>query len=156
MSLARRLWRLGRDGRGVAAVELALIAPVLAMLILGTTDIARAVARKLAVQQAAARTIEMASAGGLTGTAYLNMQAEAATAAGVASNKVTTDRWLECNGVRQADWDTTCASGAQIARFVSLTINGSYTPIFDLTFRLLGLSKQGTLPVTGKASVRLQ
>lgn len=156
MSLAQRLWRLGRDRRGVAAVELALIAPMLATLILGTTDIARAVARKLAVQQAAARTIEMASAGGLTGTAYLNMQAEAATAAGVASNKVSTDRWLECDGVRQGDWNTTCASGAQIGRYVSLTINGSYTPMFNLTFRLLGLSQNGTIPVTGMASVRLQ
>ena len=152
----RPILALLRSDGGIAAVEFALIAPILAILLLGATDIALAVSAKLALQQSAARSIEMVNVSGLNGVALDGLQAEAATAAGVTSQNVTIDKWLECDGVRQSDFNTDCVSGSQIGRYVGLTINGSYLPLFGIGFKSLGLTQNGVVPLTGSASVRLQ
>ncbi len=150
------LSRLFRSQKGAAAVEFGLVVPVLAMLILGATDLALAVSAKLRLQQAAARSIEMINVAGLNSTALDALPSEAASAAGVDVANVGLEKWLECNAVRQSDFDGTCANGEQTARYVALTINGTYAPLFSIGFKALGLATNGTVPITGKASVRLQ
>jgi Flp pilus assembly protein TadG len=56
--MIRRLFKLGRSEDGSAVVELAVIAPVLATLVIGITDISIAYSRKLELQQAVQRAIE--------------------------------------------------------------------------------------------------
>ena len=56
--MMRRLVKLAREDRGAAVIELALIAPVLALLIIGVTDISIAYGRKLELEQAVQRSIE--------------------------------------------------------------------------------------------------
>jgi Flp pilus assembly protein TadG len=155
-SLAAPLPALATDRRGIAAVEFGFVAPLLALLLLGISDIAMAVAAKMSAQQAAARAIEMVNVSGLNSAAFSQVRAEAATAAGVAVDQVAVSSWLECDGVKQADFDTSCASGAQTARFISLVVNATYDPMFDIAFKALGIGRNGLVPVTGKASVRLQ
>ena len=54
-----RLLRSLRDSdSGVAVIELALTAPVLAMLTIGLVDISNGMSRKLALEQGAHRAIE--------------------------------------------------------------------------------------------------
>ena len=54
------LRRLPNDERGVAAIELAMIAPVLALVMLGSLDLARAIATKISLEQAANRAMHLA------------------------------------------------------------------------------------------------
>ena len=109
------------------------------------------------VQQAAARSVELATVSGLVNNLQTTMQADGASAAGVASGNVTVDIWLECNGVRQADVNGTCSASAP-ARFASTTITDTYTPLFAAFFSGTGAAADNTLsvPLLGYASVRVQ
>src|SRR3982751_6612551 len=50
--------RLARDDRGAAVIELALVAPVLALMVIGIVDLSNAFSSKLALEQGAQRAIE--------------------------------------------------------------------------------------------------
>src|SRR5687768_7294573 len=56
--MIRRLSSLRRDERGAAIIELAIVAPVLALLTIGVVDMANGFATKLKLEQAAQRAIE--------------------------------------------------------------------------------------------------
>lgn len=148
----RRLRELPSDVRGISVIETAIVIPALAMLIAGVSDLAMGFAAKLKVQQAAARSIEMATAGGLNSAAFQALQAEAAGAASVPVAQVTLDKWLECAGVRQASFGGSCFTGQQVGRFVSISISASYRPRFPI----LQLSASGDIPLSGYSSVRVQ
>ncbi|HTH28555.1 MAG TPA: TadE/TadG family type IV pilus assembly protein [Sphingobium sp.] len=151
----RCLARLLADRRGASVMETALIVPLLATMVAGASDVALGFSEKLKVQQAAARSIELATAGGLSSTAFTTLQYEAATAAGVPTSQVVVDYWLECDSVRQSNFNGTCSTG-QTARFVSITVNGSYTPIFSFLLRAPITDSNGQISLTGYASVRVQ
>ena len=53
-----RLPRLIANERGAAVIEMALVAPVLALAVIGIVDISNAYSRKLALEQGAQRAIE--------------------------------------------------------------------------------------------------
>ena len=141
------LRRLTRDQRGTSVIELALAGPLLAMMVLGVTDASLVVAKKLKMQQAATRSIEMATTGGLNSAAFQYLAQDAATAAGVGVQNAVLDKWLECDGVRQDSFSDSCTGTAQVGRFVSISITDQFAPLFISSFG-------GT--VTGKASVRVQ
>lgn len=157
MSARMILRRLRRDARGTSIVEMGMLAPFFAMLVLGTVDASRAVVDKMMLQQAASRSIEMASAGGLDSTAFTNLKAEAAAAAGVSASQVTVDSWLECDRVRQASFSGDCTDASQeIGRYVSVAINKNYSPWFASSLAGMGYNISRTIRLQGKASVRLQ
>lgn len=148
--------RFIRDDRGAAIIESALVAPMLAAMIAGATDLSLGFSQKLKIQQAATRSIELATAAGLNSSAFQTLQADAANAAGVPSTQVTVDRWLECSGVRQTSFSGTCASGQLVARFVSVRITDSYEPYFGFVLRSANMSRDGSIPISGYAAVRVQ
>ena len=151
----RQLYRLLADRKGASVMETALVVPTLAVFVAGATDMAMGYAQKIKVQQAAARSIEMVTTTGLGSTAFTALQSEAASAAGVSTSNVTVDSWLECNTVRQSSVNGSCSDGAQIARFASVIINGSYTPMFSFLIPRSRLTN-GAIPLTGYSSVRVQ
>ena len=116
----RTLSRLRTDRRGAAVIELALAAPVMAAVIIGMTDMARAYSLKLVVEQAAQRTIEQIeqqkSVASSYNTAITTEATSAMTAAGYSTgNTITPDSWLECssNGTtwtRQTSFTGACAA----------------------------------------------
>ncbi len=59
----KRLSHLFRDERGTSVIELALVAPILASLVIGMSDLSRAYSAKLQLEQAAQRSIEKAMNG---------------------------------------------------------------------------------------------
>lgn len=152
MSLLSRLL-LGE--RGASSVELAMLAPFFALLILGTVDATRAVSEKMRIQQVAARTIEMATGGGSSASTSA-LVAEAATAANVSPGNVTVERWLECDRVRQESFDGTCDSAAEIGRYMSVRISQLYRPWFGSSLAGLGFDVSREITLLGRASVRLQ
>ena len=151
--LHRGWLRLLRSERGTSVIELSALSPMLLSMVLGLIDASLGFTAKLKLQQAATRSIEMATAGGIASPAFDSLADEAATASGVSRDNITVTKWLECNGVRQDSFDAICTSGQQYARYVSVTINSSYTPMLSSAMRAFGLP--GTLSLVGKASVRM-
>jgi hypothetical protein len=146
---------LSADLQGTSTVELGMLAPFLALLILGTVDASRAASEKMRLQQAAARTIEMASGGG-SGADPSVLAAEAAAAANVPANSVVVDRWLECDRARQPSFDGACTSAAEVGRYMSVSITQEYRPWFGTSLSGLGFDVSRTINLQGRASVRLQ
>jgi Flp pilus assembly protein TadG len=158
-NLLTRVNGLTLDERGVGVVEFALTAPLLAFLLLGVVDVSLGYAFKLGLERSAARAIEMVTAKGQVGSSYDSVRTEAATASAQPIGNVTLDNWLECDGTRQSSIDAECAGGTQIARYVSVSIRGTFQPLFDIgpLARIYGGQGMGEgISVTGDAQVRVQ
>lgn len=152
---------LARDERGASIIELAMVAPVFAGLLMAMVDISRAYSAKLQLEQAAYRAIEKVQQYQSTDSTYDTLKTEAVSAAqaagftNVSDSDVTIDYWLECNGTRQADYSTSCTGGQSYARWVTIDITGSFVPMFA-SRRWPGANSDGTFTLHGKAGLRTQ
>ena len=158
MGLKSLLPALRNDQRGVSVVELGLISPVIAFMIIGMTDIARGFAAKLNLEQAAHRALEKAAVGTVQSD-YSYLQAEAATAAGVSSSNVTVTYWLECDRVAQSDFSGSCTGTQMTSRYVRVTITSTFRPTFNYSYlgrNFFGVAANGTITQTGSATLRVQ
>jgi Flp pilus assembly protein TadG len=122
------------NDRGAAVIELALIAPVLALMTIGVIDVSQAFSRKLTLEQAAQRAVEKVMQTTGTTTPEATIKAEAAAQAGVAESDVAVNYRLECDGTKVDDFSTKCADTEIEARYLQVTVNGTYTPMFPLHF----------------------
>jgi Flp pilus assembly pilin Flp len=158
----KRLSHLIRDERGTSVIELALLAPILASLVVGMSDLSRAYSAKLQLEQAAQRSIEKAMNGKKETTLYVALEDEAVLAAGVDEADVEVRFWLECDGVSQntssatmeEDYEIVCADGATIARYVNVRIEKAYSPMFDVKWA--GSNPDGSFTLVGEAGIRVQ
>jgi len=151
-----RLEALARDERGASMIEFALFAPMLALMVMGISDVSMGYSRKLTVEQAAYRTLERVAVGSVQSD-YSSLRTEAAAAAGVPVGNVTVTNWLECNGTRQADFNGLCGTGEMIARYVQIDIAASYTPSFSYGPLSRGLGgEDGNVALSASAAVRVQ
>ena len=138
--------KLSRDKRGVATIELALFAPILAMMVIGTVDMANAYGRKLAVEQAAQRAIEkVMQTTGVKSVAETIVD-EVADQANIPdaekASKISVSYTLYCDNANpqtsnNADtFDTySCASSSQKeSRYIEVEVNDVYEPMFPLHF----------------------
>lgn len=149
------LRRIAGCRAGTSTIELAIIAPVLVMLVFLASDVAMAFRMKLKLQTAAERTAALAVSGGIDSTAFQNLAADAAAAAGVTTDKVTVTDTLLCNSTTQSSTGNQCATGEQSKRYIALTISDNYMPMFA-SLGGTGWSASQGVPLTGSASVRLQ
>lgn len=153
--MIRMFKTLARDEQGTSLIEMAMVAPVLGSMLLGMVDISRAYSAKLQLEQAAYRSIEKVQQYRTTTDTYTTLQAEAASAAGVATTAVTVDPWLECNGVRQTTYTGVCPSGQVPTRYITVSIQKMFTPMFGSRF-FPGANSNGTYTLTGRAGLRTQ
>lgn len=142
------------EDRGAAVMELALVAPIFATMLIGMVDIGRGYSMKLQLEQAAQRAIEKVMNGQADKSSAAALKTEAATVAGVAETAVVVDFWLECNDTRQASYDTTCAAGQVFRRYLTVQISKTFNPMFSAKW--LGSNTDGTFTVVGKTIVRTQ
>ncbi|HEX9931322.1 MAG TPA: TadE/TadG family type IV pilus assembly protein [Allosphingosinicella sp.] len=148
--------RLRGDRRGVSMLEFALFFPILALIVLGTIDMAKGLAVKFALDQATQRTVELAALAGRPQADYTYLETEARTAANVPAANVTVRPWLECNG-RTEPFGGSCAAGEQAARYVSVTIFKDYAPMFtSIPFVHRFAGANGTIRITAASGVRVQ
>ena len=149
----RSIRNLLRDRRGSAAVELALLAPFLGVMVVGVVDMSNAYGRKLVLEQSVQRAIEKVMQTTVDTTVDQTIVDEAAAAAGVPKSQVTLDFWLECNGSRKANYDTDeCSSTETEARYIVVSILDRYTPMFPLHFG--GIDPDGTYHITATSGIR--
>jgi len=158
--MMERFKSLALDERGNSFIEMAFIVPILTTLFVGMVDISRAVSMDLQLEQATQHTIERIQA---IGTQYKTTnnstyQTDAAAAAGVNTSNVTVSSWLECSndGVK-LDYDSgTCSSGtAPFARYVTVSVQKNFTPLFGTRF-FPGANSDGTFTLRSTAGVRIQ
>lgn len=153
----RRACEIGADVRGAAVIELALIAPVLALTVIGIVDMSNAYSRKLALEQGAQRAIEkiMQTTGQTTVEGTLATEAvcqvNGVAADGtcntspITSSDVTVTYRLECTDssgtvtVQTANDATTynglsCSGVATEARYIQVALTDKYYPMFPIHF----------------------
>jgi Flp pilus assembly protein TadG len=150
-----RLQCLAKDDRGASIVELALVAPVIASLLIGMVDLSRAYSYKLQLEQSAQRAIEKVQQYQTTTSTYGTLQSEAAAVAGVPTSNVTIDYWLECDGTRSSSYDSVCPDGQTYARWVTVTVQGTFTPMFRSKYYPRA-NADGTFTIQGKTGMRTQ
>ena len=162
MKSIRHLCELVRDSRGFGAMELGLSLPFLMLLCLGMMDASSLLSTKIDFEQAAQRTTDLAFArrpNSDNGAEYSAYVAEAKNAAGVDSDAVTVEIFLECDGERQDEFEGVCDAGEMPARFVNVVISDEVETRFDWG-SLVGLLGYEAFPetvtVTGDSLVRFQ
>lgn len=147
---------LSRDSRGASVIEFGLFAPILAVMVMGISDVAMGYSAKLQVEQAVYRALEKVAVGTVQSDyQYLRNEAAAADGSGgIQASNVTVENWLECNRVRQTTFTALCPTGQDTARYVSVSVSWSYTPQFSYG-PLVGNSS-GVVPISASASLRIQ
>ena len=161
----RFLNRLRRDNRGVAIIELALYAPILATMTIGVVDMSNAFGRKLAIEQAAQRAIEkvMQTTGvkSVADTIVDEVADQADIADADKASKIVVTYSLECDdddpqtSTNADTFDTyVCAPGTvREARYIEVAVNDVYQPMFPLHFGAYD-SEKGGYPVSATAGMR--
>ena len=179
--MIRQLRALARSQDGAAAVELAIVAPVLAMFVAGVADISIAYSRELEIEQAAQRAIEkvMQTSGSETPADAIRKEAcfqingsedvtndmgtpddpsDDTTSTECADGRldlsdIEVGFELRCDGVVVADYDSECAPTQITVRYVSATINDEYDPVFPISW---GTNADGVYVLSTTAGVRVQ
>ena len=160
-----RTFKALRDERGAAVIELALLAPVLALMTIGVVDMSNAFSRKLQLEQAAQRSIEkiMQTTGDLTVENTIKSEAvcqvngtntDGTCRSGViGEDDVTVAYRLECDATVVDDYETECAAGQKEARYISVTVAATYEPMFPIHFK--GIGGDGVYHVQAVAGMRI-
>lgn len=160
--------------RGAAIIELALIAPVFALMTIGVVDMSNAYSRKLGLEQGAQRAIEkvMQTTQGETVEDTLKTEAVCQVngtnsdgtckTSPITTANVTVTFRLECTNAdgtvdvfTDAAAATDCASNQSEAQYVSVTVTDKYTPMFPIHFAGID-SSDGTYHITATAGMRTQ
>lgn len=153
--MMHKLRNLAADERGTSLIEMALATPIFAALLMGMVDLSRAYSEKLQLEQASQRAIERVMNRQMNATSYNTLKLEAIAAAGVAPTDVTVDFWLECNGTRQTNYDSSCSSGQIQARYINVAVQKKFTPVFGTKY-FPGANADGTFTVKADAGIRTQ
>jgi Flp pilus assembly protein TadG len=173
--------RLFANDRGAAVIEMALVAPILALTVIGIVDMSNAYSRKLAAEQGAQRAIEKIMQTTETSTVATTLKTEAVcqvnglnangtckTSPITAANVTVTYR-LECkhptSGAIAATYTTTdvtthdntdCPSATQKEqRYIEVKVDDKYDPLFPIHFASF-TSADGTYHVSATAGMRTQ
>lgn len=163
--MRRLLSQLKQDQAGVATIELALYAPLLALMTIGVVDMSNAFSRKLACEQAVQRAIEkVMQTTGVTdvSTTIVNEVADQANIPDAEkATKITVTYSLECDddapqtSSDATTFDTfTCPGGTvSEARYIEVQVNEVYEPMFALHF---GAYEGTGYPIKATAGMRTQ
>ena len=159
-----RWYGLMRDHSGAAMIELAFVAPVIALMTVGVVDLSNGFGTKLRVEQAAQRSIEkvMQTTGVLTvedtiaaeavcqynGT---NPNGSCKTAPLTTADVAVTHR-LECDNIITVAPD--CLPTQRESRWIQVTVSTTYTPMFPLHFS--GIDANGKYNIQSIAGMRTQ
>lgn len=180
--MMRRLSKMRADERGSIIVELALVAPVLAMMIVGVVDMSNAYSRKLALEQGAQRALEKIMQTTDDTKVEDTLASEAVCQVNGMTNGVCNSSPITTNNVSVTySLDCTSTSGtvttqsantkqdsnaagtynafvcpvtgtASKAGYISITINDKYTPMFPLHFS--SINSDGTYHMSATAGMR--
>lgn len=116
--------------RGTAAIELALITPFYALMLVGAFDFTMATYRNLQVQASAQAGAEYAMSHGYT-TGISNMVTEAAPYSGVSASPSPVE-FCGCAssvGVTSVTCNSSCSTGETAGTYVTVSAQANYTTV---------------------------
>ena len=122
-TIQRRLARFQRDSRGTSAIEFALIAPMLAVVVVAISDVSNLGYGSSNMQSAVRAGVHYAMAGGTDAT-VAQSQANAAWTRKPGDGVVTTQKVCKCAGVTW-DCDTFCLDLARPEMHITVTATGT-------------------------------
>lgn len=168
---------IAANDRGAAVIELALVAPVLALGVIGIVDMSNAYSRKLALEQGAQRAIEKIMQTTANDTVENTLATEACDQIdGMDSNgnclntpittsNVTVTWRKECTASDGSVTSTIyytapaydaagpCTSSIREADYIQVGVTSSYSPLFPIHFA----SYNGTAyPISATAGMRIK
>jgi len=170
-----RTRKLLADESGAAIIELAIIAPIFALMTIGVVDMSNAYSRKLQAEQAAQRAVEKIMQTTQDDTVENTLKTEvkcqinggAPPCAGRITDADITVTWrLECDDsgtvTAQSATDPTVyndlfcpVAGSTEARYIEVTVNDKYVPMFPIHFAGLNGS-DSTYHISATAGMRTQ
>lgn len=168
---------LAANERGAAVIELALVAPVLALAVIGIVDMSNAYSRKLQLEQGAQRAIEKIMQTTANDTVENTLATEACIQVDgkdssgnclntpITTSNVTVTYRRECTSWGGSVATTTyttntaydadsCASGSiREADYIQVAVASTYSPLFPIHFA----SFNGTAyPISATAGMRIK
>jgi len=167
MKAIRRLRELAGDRSGAAAVELALVAPILVGILVPMTDLGMGAYAKMQVQNAANAGAQYALEHGFNTTSITTIVQSATSLGANVSLSPTPAEACYCitsNAMSIQPGDASapappcatgaCADGSTPGTFVSVDTSYSFSPL--IAFSVPGLHIPSTYTLTGTAVVRIQ
>ena len=176
----RSLLKVRSDDRGAAVIELALVAPVLALTVIGIVDISNAYSRKLALEQGAQRAVEKIMQTTETSTVENTLKTEAVCQVNglntngtcktspITSSDVTVTYRLECKNASSGSITSTstttdatafdnlgCGTNEKEQRYVEVALTDKYYPLFPIHFRGF-TSADGSYHIAATAGMRTE
>jgi Flp pilus assembly protein TadG len=155
-ALRRSLQRLitNRDDgiRGVAAIEFAVMAASLVLMMVCVVDIGMGFYRKMQVQNAAQAGAQYALLYGFEASSIANAVTGATSFSGISASPAPT-KYCGCastSGITSLSCSSTCADGSTPATYVSVSAQGTYDTI--LPYPLI----PNSFALTEKSVVRVQ
>ncbi len=151
--------RLRRNGMGsddgAAAVEFALILPMLILMVLAIVDMGKMVSTRSALESAARAAVQASFADPTDDATMMAAASAALSTAGITGGSVQTPVHLcECSSGATVDCTTgTCPSGS-VRHTVTVTVTKDYSPIYNLTNLPFGLGIDFTMTLPGTATMR--
>jgi Flp pilus assembly protein TadG len=125
------LCRLARCTHGVAAIETALVAPILVTLALGGYEVSSMVVRQSELQSAVAETLNIVEASPPSDSAGRTAIRDVLKAStGITdNNKVKVDEIFRCGtNANFVDADSSCGSDEKVSTYIRVTLQDTYSP----------------------------
>lgn len=120
--------RLIRDDRGTSLIELAIVAPVLAGLMLGMVDVSLMVQRRLEMQEATAQLANIAASTPPTALTLAGLRTAGARLAHVPEDQVTLGLGVRCNNGPIQPVGTVCDAGQQSSNMLTIRLQDQFGP----------------------------
>ena len=170
--MRRLMDRLRADEGGAAVIELAIVAPVLALLTMGVIDMSNGFSRKLQLEQGAQRAVEkvMQTTGVLsvedTIAQEVVCQVNGTNEDGscktdpITTANVTVEHRLECDGVvsttdSDGDGDSDCATEDEVkSLWIKVTVWSDFEPMFP--FKFSGIDEDNKYRIQAVSGMRTQ
>jgi len=139
-----------RNISGAAALELALMAPILATLTLGLTDTGRAIGQRLQLVDAAQQGIQYGQLRNPVGDDVSGVLAAIGPGSPENARSATITLYCECVVGAQVSCDITCPENVVLRRYLDIKLTENYITLFP--YPLVG----DTVPLSAHAVSRLQ
>jgi Flp pilus assembly protein TadG len=162
-----RFLDLLREKRGTAIIEMAFVAPVIALMTVGVVDLSNGFSAKLRLEQAAQRSIEkvMQTTGvqsvedTIISEAICQVNGTVANSAvcktaPITAANVTVTHTLYCGTSNVPSPGTDCAAGVVESRWISVNIWDEYEPLFPIHFT--GTDANGKYRIEATAGMRTE
>jgi Flp pilus assembly protein TadG len=140
------------DCRGVAAIEFALVGPMLVVMMVCTVDLGSGIFRKMQVQNAAQAGAIYAALHGFTASSISTAVTSATSFSGISASPAPS-QYCGCasnTGITTIDCTSTCTGGSTPGTYVTVSAQGVYATI--LPYPLLPES----FTLTAQSTMRIQ